>query len=139
MNFEFDFFGIDRLFSVPLEISQGSQDSKNSEASQPMGPDWIVVSLHNTRRSWLLLNLDRSKWVDDSAALELANIIAARKLADCDGLSLGTPQWMNDLQKRQLPHWLKLAVESGEGRWAASRLPGFRWHLVSESRSLGEQ
>lgn len=128
MNFEFDFFGIDRLFSVPI-----------AQSEQPLSEDWIVISLHSMRRSWLLLNLDRTQWNDESAALELANIIAARKLADCDGLSLGTPQWMNALQKRQLPQWLERAIESGEGKWADSRLPGFRWYLIAEERALGEQ
>jgi len=132
MNFEFDFFGIDKLFSVPLADTQPSDEEKQKE-------DWILVSLHSTRKSWLLLNLDRTEWRDDSAALELANIIAARKLAECDGLSLGTPQWMNDLQKRQLPQWLERKVESGEGRWANSKLPGFRWYLITESRAAGEQ
>ena len=128
MNFEFDFFGIDRLFTLPLNAS-----------AEPAHEDWILVSLHTTRRSWLLLNLDRTQWRDETAALELANIIAARKLADCDGLSLGTPQWMNDLQKRQLPQWLEGTIELGEGRWAESKLPPFKGYLIAESRASSEQ
>jgi len=128
MNFEFDFFGIDRLFSIPITREQLLEDRR---------PDWIIVSLQGTRGSWLLLNVDRSEWTDDSAALELANVIAARKLAECDGLSLGVPQWINSTQMRQLDEWLGLAVESGAGQWAGSRLPGFRWHLVSENTNHG--
>jgi hypothetical protein len=125
MNFEFDFFGIDRLYSIPLADGSGEL------------PDWIVVPLQNHRRSWLILGCKREEWSDESAALELANLIAARKLADCDGLALGTPQWMNELQRRQLPGWISLAEESGEGRWANGKLPVFRWYLVPENRTPG--
>ncbi len=132
MNFEFDFFGIDKLFSIPISREKILEDRKQ---------DWIIVSLlgtgQGTRGSWLLLNVDRGDWKDDSAALELANVIAARKLAECDGLSLGVPQWMNPSQLRQLEDWLGLAIESGAGRWAGSRLPNFRWHLVSENSNHG--
>jgi hypothetical protein len=129
MNFEFDFFGIDRLFSVPLVDA--------AAAVQELPPDWIIVPLQNHRRSWLVLGCRRQDWRDESAALELANVIAARKLADCDGLALGVPQWMNDLQKRQLPAWISQAEESGEGRWADGRLPSFRWYLIPENRLPG--
>lgn len=132
MNFEFDFFGIDKLFSIPISREKILEDRKQ---------DWIIVSLlgtgQGTRGSWLLLNVDRSDWKDDSAALELANVIAARKLAECDGLSLGVPQWMNPSQLRLLEDWLGHAIESGAGQWASSRLPNFRWHLISENSNHG--
>lgn len=132
MNFEFDFFGIDKLYSIPIAREQIHEERRQ---------DWIVVSLlgtrHGTRGGWLLLNVDRAEWKDDSAALELANVIAARKLAECDGLSLGVPQWMNAAQLRQLDAWLQMATESGASRWAGSRLPQFRWHLVSENSNPG--
>jgi hypothetical protein len=129
MNFEFDFFGIDRLFSVPIA----------RPAEEHPLHDWILVTLHSGRRSWLLLQLDRSEWKDDSAALELANVIAARRLSECDGLALGTPQWATEIQKRQLSALLENCSESGEGRWADSRLPRFKWFLVQEGRNLGDQ
>ena len=128
MNFEFDFFGIDKLYSIPITREQALEERKQ---------DWIIVSLQGTRGSWLLLNVDRTEWTDDSAALELANVIAARKLAECDGLSLGVPQWMNSIQLRQLEDWLELAAESGAGHWAGSKFPQFRWHLVSETSNPG--
>jgi hypothetical protein len=135
MNFEFDFFGIDRLFSIPIEKtpSQGS-DPELSELN-----DWIIVSLQTTKKSWLLLQLNRQDWLDDSAALEIANIIAARRIAECDGLSLGTPSWMSELQKRQILEWVHLASDSGEGLWAKGQFPRFRWYIVNDKRPTGEQ
>ncbi|MFN7685797.1 MAG: hypothetical protein ACK5QT_10355 [Oligoflexia bacterium] len=132
MNFEFDFFGMDRLFSLPLE----DHEQPTSDLA-----DWIMVPLLNHRKSWLLLQLDRRQWQeshgDESAALELANVLAARKLAECDGLALGTPSWLSPLQLRQVQAWVQNAVDSGEGRWAQSSLPRFYWYLVADHRPGG--
>ncbi len=135
MNFEFDFFGIDKLFSIPLEKSQ----SKGAAAESSELNDWIIVSLQTPKKSWLILQLNRQDWIDESAALEIANIIAARRIAECDGLSLGTPSWMNDLQKRQVLEWVNLASDSGEGLWANAQFPRFRWYIVNDKRPIGEQ
>lgn len=132
MNFEFNFFGIDQLFSISIDRAHAEADSATFQ-------DWILVTLQSPKKSWLILQLDRSEWKDDTAALELANIIAARKLADCDGLALGTPQWIAESRKRQLGSWLDQCRESGEGRWANSRLPKFRWFLIHEGRNAGDQ